>query len=285
MEIGPPPEFGKDGSSPPATSAPINIANWTVNKSVRRFLRPQAGDDVGWQVGTLPWWSRNSLAVSVVFTAAGLMQGATDLLKNLTASKASQEEKEEEAAVSRMITEIQRQIKGTDLDQVTVSQWQVYAVHEHFWRREDPVTQLPPGGSSEITMSLRIGVSEECATEVARSLGMTGTAPYVSISAQLSNKGSTKIIISREKEVTRKITLTNPREDTYRRLAIWHVVNRLSIVAKPDLTSDQRIICQETEFILSDAANVTFMDVARLYKFWASNTSVSRWSGDGTCAL
>jgi hypothetical protein len=246
MDIGPPPEFGRDGSPPPLLSAPVNIADWNLDESVAEFLHPRKTEEI---LSGMP-------LLADFLVAFGRLTG---ILPERQAKKMPQENTREATTMKR----VRRETERVGLNPRMVRNWQLYAVHDKFWQREDPVTQLPPGSSSEITVSLLIGISEERATELARSLGVTGTVPHVGISSTLSDKASSKIAVSREREVTRKIILTNPQDRTYRRLAIWHVVHRVSLVAMPDPVSDQEIVCEEDEFILSDAANVTFTDVSR----------------------
>lgn len=253
MDIGPPPEFGSDGSPPPLTSVPISIADWSLNKSVKQFLWP--GVD-----GPYPGLIR-ALDLSVKAATRPAVEVIINNFRRHRAKSASRKNIDEEAAEMRW-TSFLRELDNSHLTLHDVTGWQTHALHDQFWQREDPVTQLSPGSTSEITMSLRTGISQERATELARSLGVKGTMPYVGISAALSDKASSKIVVSQEREVIRKITLTNPRDHTYRRLAIWHVVHRISIVAvHPRPPSNEKITCEENEFILSDATNVTFMDV------------------------
>lgn len=136
----------------------------------------------------------------------------------------------------------------------------LWAMYESFWRREDPITQLAPGTSDEHTVTLRMGISKEHAREVARSLGVTGKGRLSGLSAQLSDKTSTKVTLSQEKEEAHKVILTNPFNDRYYRIAIWHVAYKLSIAAVRE-EFDGRIVgvnpLQTTEFALSDATVLT----------------------------
>jgi len=245
------PEFGRDGSPPPITSTPVKIADWSLNKSVAKFVWAESyADKHDPSLRLFP-----IVATALFFGTLGRF--------GPFGRRGTKRSREDVAARETREMYIRRLIESSHLTWREVEKWQMYALHDHFWQREDPVTQLPPGSTSEITMSLRIGISEEHATELARSLGVKGAVPHAGISAALSDKASSKIAVSQESEAIRKITLTNPRDRTYRRLAIWHVVHRVSIVAMPQLTSNQKIACEENEFILSDATNVTFMDVDR----------------------
>jgi hypothetical protein len=240
MDIGPPPEFGRDGSDPPLVSVSVHMASWPLNKSFEKFMMESMG---------------------MAITSKDLMKYLNPLkmLNPLTIVEPYQKLFSYRSAIKRMMTDNQIGLSSRE-----VMKWSMYARYDRFWQREDPVTQLPPGGSSEVTVLLRIGMSEEHASELARSLGVTGAVPHVGISAQLSSKSSTKVTISQAEETSHKITLTNSLDGAYRRFAIWHVVHMISMAAAPtlppalptDLLFD-KMVCQTTEFVPSKATSVT----------------------------
>lgn len=257
MDIGPPPEFGADGSPPPATSARVEIAHWALNKSVSQFLGQPP--DVA---------SRNSSMIEILAGATWvankpyLWRPAIGAIFGSLRHDAVETPRAEAQEIT--IKRLLKERNARALDWSDVKTWPVYAIYDHFWQRKDPVTQLPPGGSDTVTISLRVGISREHADEIARSLGITGGDSHLlGISTQLSKKSATKVALSLEREASHSVTLTNPEKETYRRLAIWHVVHRLSIMASSISASDKEIVIQETEFILSDATNVTSVDVCR----------------------
>jgi hypothetical protein len=240
MDVGPPPEFGEDGSPPPITAAPVEIARWDLNKSVSQFL-PELQDAASTNLSNLQLLALVAIQPSFLLPAIGAILGSR---------------RRHDANVH------DANVRASDMSDL--KNWPVYAKYDHFWQRKDPVTQLPPGGSDTVTISLRVGISKERTDEIARSLGITGGDNHIlSVSNQLSEKSATKIALSQEREASRSVTLTNSEKETYRRLAIWHVVHRLSIMASPISASDKAIVLQETEFVLSDATNVTFVDVRR----------------------
>ena len=169
---------------------------------------------------------------------------------------------QEKKAIKRLL-----QARGAShLNWEQVGGWRLQTVYTHFWQREDPTTQLPPGGTAEITLSLRVGLSQEHVHEVATSLGVSGKGSNpLGLSGQLSEKSTMKIALSTEKQVTRKVILTNPSNDMYRLFALWHVVHRLLLIATPRSESDpeKELVCQVTEFIPSDVTNATSVDRAR----------------------
>lgn len=232
MDMGSPPEFGRDGSNPPVTSVPVNIASWLVGRSLGLFMLESEGLSIKDQ-SKLLWNPYGTLLL--------YKRGFSYL-----------------SARKRIIAN-----NATEMDRREIVKWPLHAIYDQFWQREDPVEQVPPKSSSEATTLIRVGMSEEHTKELARSLGVTGKGAHLGISAQLSSKSSTKITLSREEQKSRTVTMTNPLDNTYRKFAIWHVVHRISIVAAPSLPSDRQIVCQEAEFVLSNAANVTFVDVAR----------------------
>jgi len=243
MNIGSPPEFGEDSSPPLLTSAPVEITRWGLDKTLAEFLQPEVEAIKRKAPGTI------TLAVTNFVFRGSMIRFSGP---------------EADFAVKSAILTFLKRKSAKDVDWRKANDWQLHAVYEYFWRREDPVTQLPPGGSVTAAVSLRVGVSKEQANEIATSLGIASASSNLgSISAQLSNKWTTKVSLSRQEEASHTVTLANPSNDAYRRLAIWHIVHRLSIVAAPTLALDPKVICQETEFVLSDATNITYVDVVR----------------------
>jgi hypothetical protein len=237
MDIGSPPEFGEDGSYPPIKSDTIFIGQRDLDMSMSE------------------WWSRvhpisfgstrvrdmaNTLTiVGPIFTLANYVRKKNLAIENML----------QRSGVSNC----------TPLE---VYDWSVHALYHCFWQREDPVTQLPPGSSSEVSLSLRVGVSEERAREIGMSLGRKGDPARAAIEFQVSGKRTARLSLAAEKGVLRKHHLSNTATNKYRRLAIWHLIQQITVIAAPNSDHNPKIVCQETEFIMSDATNVTFIDVA-----------------------
>jgi len=171
-----------------------------------------------------------------------------------------------------------RQFKGSDkklrkrldalglshLDSATLSGWTTTAIYSQLWERDDPVTQLPPGASTEVSVALKLGLTEERAQEVTVSLGIkVGKSALTSLSKDLSTKSNYKVSLTAEKQVTKRQTLTNTRDGFYRRVAIWYVVNRLAAMAIPPAGEDKwpPFALEFTEFTVSDSLMQTSADV------------------------
>jgi hypothetical protein len=242
MDIGPPPEFGRDGTPPPIASNPVEIARWDLNESLFGII----------ENGLATARLSNRIDINSTGVGSGLVALALLVPSHF----------KERKTIKRLL-----QARGAShLDWEKVGNWKLHTVYTHFWQREDPTTQLPPGGTTEITLSLRVGLSQEHVHEVATSLGVSGKGGNpLGLSGQLSEKSAMKIALSTEKQVTRKVILTNPSNDMYRLFALWHVVHRLLLIATPRSESDpeKELVCQVTEFIPSDVTNATSVDRAR----------------------
>jgi hypothetical protein len=241
MDIGPPPEFGRDGTPPPIASDPVEIARWDLDQTLFQVIE-------------------NGLTMARLAERIGGDNDASTgrLLVGLALLTPSHFQ--EKKAIKRLL-----QARGAShLNWEEVGGWKLHALYTHFWQREDPTTQLPPGTSTEITLSLRVGLSQEHVHEVATSLGVSGKGSNpLGLSGQLSEKSAVKISLSTEKQVTRKVILTNPSHDMYRLFALWHVVHRLLLIARPRSEPEKQLVCQVTEFIPSDVTNATSVDRAR----------------------
>jgi hypothetical protein len=238
--IGSPPEFGSSGSWPPITSAPVEVAHWDLDQTVGAFVDPRLSDGI-------ELMSRFLDSKGATYARAALL---------------NYEEKEWCAKAENKIRSLAHEDSGIDPFQALF--WKTQAVYELCWERDDPPTQLAPGGSDERSVSLRVGLTEERAREVMRSLGLSvGYQPYASLSGQLTSKTTTKITVAREEVVTRKITLTNATEDKYRLFALWHLLNRLSIIGMSAEQKSSNLLLSSTDFILSDHVVVTSVDVSR----------------------
>ena len=112
------------------------------------------------------------------------------------------------------------------------------------WRRNDPVTQLPPGATHEMTHSVTTGLSVEYSQKLADSLGLSLGGNVSGIQARLSSQvqqefGLSLDITSQEQHST-TLTLTNPSDTRYRVFALWHVDQRISVDALTVWTSRPR---------------------------------------------
>ena len=78
------------------------------------------------------------------------------------------------------------------------------------------------------------------------------------LNAALSQKTATKFTVSREQTVTQTLTLTNPSDASYRLFALWHLVNRISILV--DVGSDPFVFSSQ-DFISAGSIVVTSFDM------------------------
>jgi hypothetical protein len=109
------------------------------------------------------------------------------------------------------------------------------AVHSVRWRRKDPVTQLPPGVTHEVTQSVITGLSVEHTRTLADSLGLDLGAEVAGAQARLSSQVrqefGLKLDITTQQEHSTKVTLSNPGDIGYRLFAVWYMDHRISVDA------------------------------------------------------
>jgi len=104
----------------------------------------------------------------------------------------------------------------------------VYAAR---WEREDPVTQLPPDVSYEKAHILTTGLSVEHTQKLAQSLGVSVGNDAAGLRSRLDQEFGLKVNVTAQQQLSKKITLTNPRSDHYRLYAFWHVSRRFTVDA------------------------------------------------------
>jgi hypothetical protein len=132
--------------------------------------------------------------------------------------------------------------------------------HAVRWTRRDPVDEIAPGMTSEVSVKVTLGVSEQQTESLASSLGFkVGVDIFriqTEVNDQLTRQVSTSLSISRTEEDTRTIRLENPTADTQRLYAIWHLNNRLRVShltwSKDEEPSWE--VCSEVEFLNPGAA-------------------------------
>jgi hypothetical protein len=93
-----------------------------------------------------------------------------------------------------------------------------------FWRREDPVSQLPPGASLERRVKLDIGVTDSTTAELTASLGLSAAVGPAELSAKLGSCLKRTVTLTRQTTVETTVTLTNS-SNNYRQFAIWHRIH------------------------------------------------------------
>ncbi len=154
-------------------------------------------------------------------------------------------------------------------------------VHSARWRRTDPVTQLPPGSTHEMTHSITTGLSVEHTQALANSLGLSlGTnvgGVQAKLSSQLQQQFGLTLEIAAQEQRSTKLTVTNPSVDHSRLFALWHVdhcvaVHALSIYPS-DAPSDAAGLSHglqpfwvprgSTEFATDSDPHITYAEVHR----------------------
>lgn len=156
-------------------------------------------------------------------------------------------------------------------------------VHETRWRRENPVMQLPPSSTHEVTHSISTGFSVEQTQTLASSLGISNAGNVVSlqtkISSRLNQEFGFKLDVSSQEQRTTRLALANPADNYYRLYALWHVDQRIRVEARevPLVTADRRhglnfpedqlpiwMARGVVEFVTSSEPFITFKEEGRL---------------------
>jgi len=102
--------------------------------------------------------------------------------------------------------------------------------HLVFWQRHDPTIQLPPGASQKISRKTTFGISISDARDLSTSLGLSAGVPSLAdISSQINSRVRDTLTLSAQHESVDELTLTNDRQDVYRRYAIWRQVHVLEV--------------------------------------------------------
>jgi hypothetical protein len=146
-------------------------------------------------------------------------------------------------------------------------------VHSVRWWRKDPVTQLPPDATHEMTHTVTTGLSMEHSHTLAESLGLDlgAKAPglQTKLSYKLQEQFGLKLNITATEEASTKLTLSNQSKDSYRMFALWQVDHRLSvnILKAPvgvNISQDVQLEwrpCNQVEFTSANQPFVTYAEV------------------------
>ena len=102
-------------------------------------------------------------------------------------------------------------------------------VYRQYWQRDDPVIQLVPGETQIYSVQLNSGLSDQVLREFSSSLGLGVKVSAVELSAQLSGRLSRTVTITTSLQTTTTKQLTNTRDGYMRRVAVWHVVHSISL--------------------------------------------------------
>jgi hypothetical protein len=146
-------------------------------------------------------------------------------------------------------------------------------VHSQRWQRTDPVTQLPPDTSHEMTYSLTIGLSFERSQTLAAALGMEIGANIAGLQAkfspQLQYQFGLKLDINAQEQRSSKLTLTNPGKHTSRLYSLWHIENRIAVDRLKIPVQDMRLAgsrsnweqIETAEFATDNVPHITYTDI------------------------
>jgi hypothetical protein len=274
MDIGDPPEFRPDGSSPPREGPPAGVG-WRCPEPLGDLIYalrlPTGRRGQANRTGTL----RHRATVA-------LIKGQTTFDLNPSLQKIRPEMKGllqtagiggtvnygswlESYAHTAFVGYLRRArellatsgLPATDEMARAAYDWPLEACYSRFWRRDDPVIQLPPGTNAEVASSIRTGLTAERSLEVARSLGASAKG----LSPALSSKTSSKVAVLEERELSVKVSLANPLADAYRRFAVWHIVDRIEVRALA-VGFDSVVPWLSEEVSVSGTATLTWTDVA-----------------------
>ncbi|MGY1639461.1 hypothetical protein ACI78V_22670 [Geodermatophilus sp. SYSU D00742] len=288
-ELGPAPEFGKDGEDPPIKSPPSLVAEEfsiclvsrprRLRKSAVEELlggqpRPALPPDISrarqWlDERTLPELRRgfrNELSENLppalgiagsyvgggaggIAVAAAIVGGPVGLAAVIAAAGV--------AAAGAGILSSKRQDARRRSGQVDpgpqtieVRRVQLYKR----WVREDPVTQLAPGSSATKEARLTVGLSDDVTQEISGKLGLSD------LGAELSSKLTQTSTATEQHEYSRGVTLDSP-EGVSRKYAVWHVegVIKVDVLGYKGSQMAFLPLTQKT-FTASSAAVLTSID-------------------------
>lgn len=226
LALPPAPEFGPDGSWPPAATdwVPLRWDLFDVACQIDR--RAAVAHALSWRFGRdehcdRPLCTENALNEDFLYrsTFAGLGEvtmfehrGKLSLV--LDYGKAARDRTKD---FDDRYAELRR------------------LVHAVRWRRADPVTQLPPGAAHELTYAITTGLSMESSLRLASSLGLSiaGDAPglQTTLSSQIQEEFVLKLDVSAQEQRSSKLTLSNQSTKRSRIFALWHVDHQITVDA------------------------------------------------------
>jgi hypothetical protein len=209
---------------------PVEVARWDLHKTVGEYIDPR-----------LSTWIRDAKNPECV---------SPNISRDIKLA----------GAAAERLKGLEHYNKG--IEPIGALLWEIGAVYEQYWEREDPPTQVAPGGEVTRSVSLRVGLTKERAREVTKSLGLSGGRANLTLSSQLASKTATKITVATEEVETRGITLRNPdANDRYRLFALWHLISRLSVIGIDFHENGSNFILDSTDFIPSHIIVQTWIDV------------------------
>ena len=227
LALPPAPEFGPDGSWPPAATDWLSL-RWDLFDVDCKFDRRAAvAHALSWRFGRderlgSPLCTENALSEDFLYqsTFAGLGEVTMFEYRRGRLSLVLDYWKAERD-------------RGKDFDDRYAELRRL--VHAVRWRRTDPVIQLPPGAVHEMTYVITTGLSMESSLRLASSLGLSvaGDAPGLktTLSSQIQEEFALKLDVSAQEQQSTKLTLSNESTERYRLFALWHVDHKITVDA------------------------------------------------------
>jgi hypothetical protein len=129
-----------------------------------------------------------------------------------------------------------------------------------YWEREAHVEQLAPGTSSISTTRFRLGITEAQTRDLSLNLGMAAVRTALpELAVRLANTRLTE----ESREIEKTIQLSNDRTGFYRRIALWRLVDAVSIEALMFRDGLQWMQRSTLKYYSSSSIATTFVDIAR----------------------
>jgi hypothetical protein len=102
-----------------------------------------------------------------------------------------------------------------------------------YWEREPQTLQLAPGVTTERSVRIMVGLSQEQTRTFADAVAIKSGADVKVLRAEVEEKWSTslgeRLLLEQQQEHTETLRLENPTSDAYRRFAIWTVVHEFAV--------------------------------------------------------
>ena len=102
-----------------------------------------------------------------------------------------------------------------------------------YWEREPQTLQLAPGVTTERSVRIMVGLSQEQTRTFANAVAIKSGADVKVLRAEIEEKWITslgeRLLLEQQQEHTETLRLENPTSDAYRRFAIWTVVHEFAV--------------------------------------------------------
>lgn len=237
--LGPVPSFGPNGESPPLRTEPV-IVSWA------HISEPQIVGDDG---------SRRPPNEQEIVE---FLEGSASLVRHMLSS--------------RPLPGYRSSDKRLEEPMQGFQAWKAVkrVVYRQCWQRDDPVVQLVPGETQTYSIQLNSTLTDQALVEFSSNLGLRAKVSAVELSTQLSSRLSRTVTISTGSQTTATKQLTNTRDGYLRRVAVWRVVNSISLyrvayASEPHLPDPEDRFewkqIQYIEFADTSALQSTYLDI------------------------